>query len=53
MNILKFIMNPLNHFRKFENFPMLNLGEITVLVGRNNAGNCKSIYYCRNAAQCN
>ncbi len=26
------------NFRKFENFPMLNLGEITVLVGRNNAG---------------
>lgn len=26
------------NFRKFENFPLLDLGEITVLVGRNNAG---------------
>lgn len=26
------------NFRKFENFPMLNLGDITILVGRNNAG---------------
>ena len=26
------------NFRKFENFPMLTLGDITILVGRNNAG---------------
>lgn len=26
------------NFRRFENFPMLNLGDITILVGRNNAG---------------
>lgn len=26
------------NFRRFEDFPMLNLGDITILVGRNNAG---------------
>lgn len=26
------------NFRRFENFPMLNLGDVTILVGRNNAG---------------